>query len=271
MNDIFKHWGIEHLSPSSINMYIADPLQWIIHKLCKIPMKGSPAMWRGNIVDQSVGSYLGLHHEFYNSRSLSQIQQDGLKSLDDSRSDAIKNKEFDVEKDQDKYDKERRLLPKYIKTTTDFYSQLGEADTYQEKVMYEVYGLPIPIIGYLDLKYEKDGFVRDIKTSGRNISELSHSVSRQLALYGHCTGLEPLADYVVCNLSRGYVTTLGLRDAKGSLDELERGAFSIMKLLSISDDINDLTSLFFPNLDDFRWSSLRDEELVKSLYRRNVK
>ena len=61
MNDIFKHWGIEHLSPSSINMYIADPLQWIIHKLCKIPMKGSPAMWRGNIVDQSVGSYIKEH------------------------------------------------------------------------------------------------------------------------------------------------------------------------------------------------------------------
>ena len=65
--------------------------------------------------------------------------------------------------------------------------------------------------------------------------------------------------------------TLEVKDVKGSLDELERGALAIMKLLSISDDINDLTSLFYPNFDDFRWSDMRDDKDVKSLFKGEIK
>ena len=269
--NIFEYWGIKHLSPSAINLYIADPLQYILRYLVKIKTPGGPAMWRGSAVDNAVGSFYGLHHEEFKARSLSQCQTDALKSMEEYLKQH-KSDGFDTDdKFLDKWQQEKTLVPAYIRTAIDHYNQFDKADTYQEKVMYEVKGLPIPIVGFLDLKYEKDGVVRDIKTSGRKVSELSYSVSRQLALYGQCTGLTPLADYIVCNKSSSSVVTLEVKDVKGSLDELERGALAIMKLLSISDDINDLTSLFYPNFDDFRWSDMRDDKDVKSFFKGEIK
>tara|TARA_B100000424_G_scaffold18737_1_gene13499 strand:+ start:1024 stop:1869 length:846 start_codon:yes stop_codon:yes gene_type:complete len=274
-DDIFKRWGIEHLSPSSINLYIASPLLWIIRYIMKIQSLGSPAMWRGNAVDKAVGSYFGLHHEEFKPKSITQVQTQGLKQFDDDvylASQKIKEKDKKADDNTiferipvEKFKIERELLPRYIKTAIDHYKNFDQADSYQEKVMYEMKGLPIPIIGYIDLKYEKDGVVRDIKTSGRSVSALSNSVSRQLALYGHCTGMLPLADYIVCNKSKSDVVSLEVANVKASLDELERGALAIKKLLSISDDIQDMTSLFVPDFDNFRFSELKDDKEVLSI------
>lgn len=266
--DVFERWGIKHLSPSSINLYISDPSLWIIRYLLKLETGGSSAMARGSAVDNALGSWFGLHPS-ETRRSITQCQMDGLKSMDDFRSEQKKKGFWDDEKHYEKFNKERELLPRYIKTAIDFYSDFDDRPSgYQEKVIYESKKLPIPIVGYLDLIYESDGIVRDIKTVSRKVSENTFAINRQLSLYGYVKGMLPIADYILVNKSSTHVESIECSNVEGSLDELERGALAIMKFLSISDDINDLLSLHFPNFDDFKWSDLRKEKDIRSLWRK---
>ena len=55
MKNIFETHNIEHLSPSSINLFITDPCMWIIRYLFGYKDNGNPAMWRGSCVDEAVG------------------------------------------------------------------------------------------------------------------------------------------------------------------------------------------------------------------------
>ena len=60
MNDPFEKFGIDHLSPSSINTFIADPCMYILRYLYKHRGPSNPAMWRGTVVDEGVGRHLGF-------------------------------------------------------------------------------------------------------------------------------------------------------------------------------------------------------------------
>ena len=111
MNDVFKHYGIEHLSPSSINTYIKSPARWIIRYLYKKQLPGSPAMWRGNVVDKAVGYYFGMMPNQKSKRSLTKVQTDALDQFDYLRRD---DKANGFETDQDKFDKAADVLDQVI-------------------------------------------------------------------------------------------------------------------------------------------------------------
>ncbi len=254
-NNPFEKHGIEHLSASSINLYISDPAYWIMKYLFKTKLPGSSAMWRGTVVDQAVGKYFGMLKNQTNNRSLTAVQEDAVKSMDDYYKEEItKGYEIDV----DKHNKEKSLVPQYIKTAVDHYKQLDEIESYQEKIVFEDKSIPIPIIGYLDLKY--DGVVRDIKTVGRNVKENTFAVKRQVALYGHVLNCVPIVDYIYCTKYKNEVYSYAVYDVDNNVEILKKGALGIMKLLSISDDKNYLASLFIPNFDDWRWGEEQTKE-----------
>jgi len=50
------------------------------------------------------------------------------------------------------------------------------------------------------------------------------------------------------------------------VNELRQAALSMMNVLSYSDDINQVATLFYPDFDDWRWSDL-DIEAAKILWR----
>ena len=269
---VFKAWKIKHLSPSSINTFISDPALWTVRYLLDHRTESSPAMFRGTTVDNSVGLYFGVSptgKSRVTPRSVTQIQNDALLSFDHYRGHLEKEKKWDDSIHYDKWKKEKDLICRYVKTAIDFYADMdSQPDSYQEEVFYESKYLPIPIYGKSDLTYEKDGVVRDIKTVSRRTSENSFAINRQLALYGTVLGLNPIADYILCNKSSADVTSVECKNVKESLDELERGAMAIANYLSISTDINDLLGLHFPNYDDFKWSELRDDKSIRSLWRK---
>ena len=57
---MFEKHGIKHLSPSSINLFIAEPSLWVLRYLFKdkIPSISNPAMTRGSLVDEALGKGL---------------------------------------------------------------------------------------------------------------------------------------------------------------------------------------------------------------------
>lgn len=261
MNDVFKQHGIKHLSASSINTYIKDPAKWILRYLYNKKLPGSPAMWRGSAVDYALGLYFKMIPNQTKSRSLSHVQEDALEKFE---YEARQEKGNGFEVDQDKYEKEKHFIPDYIATAVDHYKTCGDPVSYQEKIIYEVDGLPVPIIGYIDFKYED--VLRDIKTASRKPQDNTHAISRQLALYGHVTGCKPVADYIICTKHKSEVVSYEVSDVKGQLRVLEEGAYAIQNLLSVSDNMNDLAKLVLPNFDDWMWSHA-EQDIAKSIWR----
>jgi len=257
MTDPFKSWGIKHLSPSSINLYIADPAQWILKYLTDFKSPGSPAMWRGTVVDSGIGKYYGLHENQPSQKSITTCQEDAQENMMALLDLSIKNKEYEGDDDEmlTKFRKEYGDVPAYIRTAINYYDTLTEKPVgYQEKVIYEAKGLSVPILGYIDLTYEDT--IRDIKTTGRKVSEVSNAIQRQVSLYGYVKGCVPIVDYVLVQKNTNSVSSHTIVDVKANTKVLEQGANGIKNLLSISDDINDLIALFVPNFDDWRWDKV---------------
>jgi hypothetical protein len=55
---VFQRHGIGHLSPSSLNLWIAAPGIWALRYLGKMRESGNPKMWRGNAVEAGFAAYL---------------------------------------------------------------------------------------------------------------------------------------------------------------------------------------------------------------------
>jgi hypothetical protein len=51
------------------------------------------------------------------------------------------------------------------------------------------------------------------------------------------------------------------------VNELRQAALSMMNVLSYSDDINQVATLFYPDFDDWRWSNHVDQDAAKKLWR----
>ena len=54
MNDPFSQHGVNYLSPSAINEFIANPQRWLLHVSGYRDQIGIPAMWRGIALDKAL-------------------------------------------------------------------------------------------------------------------------------------------------------------------------------------------------------------------------
>jgi len=257
-NNPFTPWEIEHLSASSINAYINNPCRWIVSYLLKYRGPGNGAMWRGTCTDSAIGNMYGMHENQKNP-----IPEDDLVTVAEQQYFGLANywqekspADFDDAKTLREYDTLKRCLDVAIP----FYKKLGKPTTYQEKIEVEFEEIPVPIIGYTDLVYE-DGaeghqarIVRDIKTVARRPKEIPASVCRQLSIYAEAKNAVPVVDYIYASMKNSEVITMVVDGADKHLKDVRTAALAITNLLSYSDDINKIASLFFPNYDDWMWS-----------------
>lgn len=252
MNDPFEHHGVGHLSASSINEYIQNPARWLLHVSGYRDRAGIPAMWRGTAVDKAITS--ALLENLSDDEAVAEAQS----SFNDERASALANNQFVNEK---KSKSESEAVERYLRIALPHYRSLGAPIASQKKIKLEYEWLPIPIIGYLDLKY--DGVVRDIKTVGRLPSSVPMTVCRQLAIYATAEKALPLVDYIHSTKASSQVVVMGVADVEGHMRVVERAARSMMNLLSYSEDIKEITQLIMPNFDDWRWSAGEKDEARK--------
>jgi hypothetical protein len=263
INDVFTVHGISHLSPSSINTWIRNPAKWILTYLYGYKDGGGPAMWRGTVVDNAIGSYFGLHENQTKRKSLTLVQEEAMDNLLDLKRDCVK-KGFEV--NEDKLQKEMALVPDFIGTAVQHYSSLGEdLEGYQEKIYYEDPRLPVPIIGYVDLRHGST--IRDIKTTGVK-SEGKHAHRLQVSLYARAMGCsEAVLDYIYCTKTRSEVISIPVEDIDENVEKLIKGAEAIETFLSISDNKNDLAGILIPDLDNWEWSDKDLRKEVRKIWR----
>lgn len=245
-NNPFEEHGIEHLSASSINLFIQNPPLFIVRYLAKHKSPTNAAMLRGKVIDHAIG----------NKTSVKEAQSEFM---------ALMNyqKKQGVAFDQEKTDKEYSNIEKYLSIGIPFYEHLGEPVSYQKKVEIDI-GLPVSVIGYVDLEYED--CIRDIKTSAKKPSALLAPVQRQLAIYA--TALEKdhaYADYIYVTKTKSEVITFEIDDISMRLDEVYRASLAIMNLLQ-NNNINSLVDQFYPDLSHWMWSD-SDRQAAKELWR----
>ena len=241
-NNVFEYHDIEHLSASSINTYITDPAKFIYKYLFKLPTKAGPGAWRGTVVDEAVGLYLSMDKPDINK--VTDLAMRRFKGLTEYN---------EADPHDDKVSKERHLVPEYIATACPYFAELGKPIAYQKEVSLDV-GMPVPIIGYIDLQYE--GIVRDIKTVGRMPKEIPNTVKRQLSLYAKAEDSMAIVDYVNVTSRNQEISSIEVDDVELHFEDLLRGARAIERVLAIGDKY-EIAEAFFPNLDSWMWS---DEE-----------
>jgi len=248
-NDVFSIHDIEHLSPSSINSYIDDPCIWIMRYLFKFRNGGGPAMWRGTVTDHGVGKYFGftekpidLGETIQSALFEYQVTYDNCKS--EYPTQEINHKKFLEEADR---------IPRYIKTAIDFYEDLGQPTEYQKRIELNLESIPVPIIGFIDLKYNDT--IRDIKTTARRPYKVSDAHARQVSVYAKAEDCVPILDYIVVTAKDEQVVSETVHQVDKHIHTVEQVALKIMNLLSYSNDKHEIANLFYPNLDDWKWGA----------------
>ena len=247
-NNPFTRHGIEHLSPSKINLWVTDPALFIGTYLCG--MKGSygAAAFRGTATE------FALNKKIVNPELSNNAVEEFLYSNFNEQCS-----ERNISMENEKAQKERKSLKAYYDQAFNVYQDFGIPDHYQHKIYYSIHeDLPTPFLGYIDFVYKDT--VRDLKTTARIPSSISSSHQRQLAVYSKAFPDKELwCDYV----TKKEAVSFKVQNVEQRLKEVINVAFGLQKFLSISDDPFELASMHHPNYDSWMWSEDMKQQASK--------
>ena len=241
-NNPFNAHNINYLSPSSMNTYISDMPMWVARYLFGIKSGSGAGAIRG-IVQESV-----LANKYETGKfDFDLLDMEFLTLCAESNIDSA-----DV-----KVEKERKLLRNFgeVIDTNFKYKNL---EKYQEKVEVKFEDMPIPVIGYIDFRFE--GKIVDLKTTTRMPSKPTEAQRRQMALYSMAYPNNSVDLFFATPKEHKKFT---LKNLSVYEKQLKKVAFSIQKFLSISNDRHELASLVFPNYDSWTWSDKLKREAKK--------
>jgi hypothetical protein len=246
MSNGFSRHGIEHLSASSLTLWAAEPAVWAMERLLGHRSPPSALMARGKAVEDGV--HAGL--------------LDPARSVDECAAHAVAafNREMALIPD-DRRDGERALIPGYVEHGLCELRQYGIPSAYQDRVELRLNDVPVPVIGFIDWRFDDHGLIVDLKTSERLPSAISLSHARQGAIYGRAHG-----NY---GMRFAYVKpTAGKKDGRAVVVyELERAeidrqlaalrqiALRLERFLSLPTDPRELCGLIVPDYERFHWTN----------------
>lgn len=187
----FQHHGVNHLSPSAVNMFTGSPSAWIAKALLGHRFSAGPAAWRGIAVEDALVAYA-----FYSATPEEAIDQ-AYEKFDKMKGTLAVHE--DVERERDR-------IPRYVLNTIDAWVELTTNFPVGElqapplgQSQWEV-GLPcrfgeakddrVDVIGYLDFLFQHDGTfnIIDLKTTGRIPSEMPDGHALQASFYKRALG-----------------------------------------------------------------------------------
>jgi len=236
----FERHGLDHLSASSINLFVAQPAMWALQKLMGRKTGVGAAAHRGTAVE--AGVELGL---FDPALSVEECQQAAL-----ARFNTLTALSADPA-----VEKERAGIAPAVAVALKELRQYGIPGTAegsrQHRIEVELPGVPVPFIGWLDFWFPEHGIIIDLKTQGRLSSKISDPHARQGAIYHAAHGNNEIRFAYVTPQKIGVYR---LEDPRLHLDRVVSIAKSIERFLSLSDDPAALTTALSPDLDSFYWN-----------------
>lgn len=232
----FAKFGIEHLSPSSLNTFVGSPAAFVLDKLLKRRGKVGAAAFRGTAVEAGVAHGLAT-------------------GAPDSDCVDVAVNEFwklSAMRPDPRNEKERAAIPDMVRLALDNLRPYGPPTSAQGRVELRVCGLSVPIIGYYDFEWSNHKIIVDLKTTHALPSEIKVPHARQVALYSAFRNhdYDPRLAYVTPKKAAVY----RLDNVEEHMKSLERIALSVQRLLSVSEDPMEIAAMFAPDVDSFYFS-----------------
>jgi hypothetical protein len=242
----FQHYGISHLSASSLNLYAAEPALWLLERLLGYKHGSSAVMARGKAVE--AGVHLGLNQPLLSvEASIGKAEQEY-------------DREMALVPDERRAD-ERKNIPGYVTHALAELRQYGAPTAYQEKIEIRLPDLSVPLIGYIDWRFDQHGIVVDLKTSERLPGGISDPHARQGAIYATAHGNYGMR-FCYAKPVPGKKDGRAVAVYEMSGDEVQRHlialgiiAKKLERFLSLSRDARELAAILCPNYESFFWSN----------------
>jgi hypothetical protein len=224
--------GIDHLSASSLNLWMANPREWAVRYLAKEPPEEpDPAMWRGTAVEAGLATLLRT----------GSIERARNAAADTFELNAVGELSDDVEA-------ERRLIFVMLDRAS-IWTPPSELAASQVRIEHWLDGIQVPLIGFLDFAFSTDIDV-GLKTTRACPSRPRGNHVRQVALYRAARSRRGGLLYVTDK--RVAYFEVHDEDAKAALDDLRAAALSLSQFLSKVRDADDALACLPYNPDDFR-------------------
>ncbi|MFA7441677.1 MAG: hypothetical protein WCZ66_12045 [Sphingomonadaceae bacterium] len=251
MNAFAKH-GIDHLSASSVNLFISQPALWCASYLMKKRPPVGPAAHRGTAIECGVEA--GLFDPDLPVAECQRIALEKFHTLTRLSADS-------------RIEKEREVIAPSVDIALAELRQYGlpakPDDGRQHKMEATLDGVPVPVWGYLDFFWPDHGIIGDLKSTARIPSEISDAHARQGALYTrHGSNLQVRMAYVSAKKIAVYVVD----DIVAHIASFTRAAQAIERLLSLSDDGEFLTRCLAPDLSSFYWGDASARRIAAEIW-----
>ena len=233
MKNPFEVHDLQHLSPSTCNLFTNSPAMFVLEKCMKKRSPVGAAAYRGAAVEAGIVEGLLNGSDDETCAKIAQVEFDKLTALSgDSRRE-----------------KEAGAIGDMVKMGLAELRPYGQPTSTQGKIEYHIEGLMVPMIGFYDFEWANHGILTDLKTSHALPSKISTSHARQVALYVAARGnnLDARLTYVTGKKSATY----HLENVAQHVLALEKIALTIQRFLSISDDPLELASIVVPEVDSF--------------------
>jgi hypothetical protein len=247
----FERHNIEHLSASSVNLFIAQPALWCASYLMKRRTPVGPAAHRGTSIEHGVEA--GLFDPEMPVEECQKLAEQMFHSKTRLSSDP-------------RVEKERAVIAPTVEVALAELRQYGipdkPEDGRQHELRQHIEGVPVPILGYLDFWWPQHGIIVDLKTTARVPSRISDPHARQGATY---TGAGSNTQVRMAYASSKKISAYVVEDVAHHLKVFVQTAKAIENLLSLSDDSEKLTRCFAPDLTSFYWGDASARALAHEI------
>lgn len=248
----FERHGIEHLSASHINLFIAQPAMWAVSYLLKKKTPVGPAAHRGSAVEAGIEA--GLFDPTMSVEECQSVASGMFHSLTRLSAD-------------ERNEKERASVAPSVAIGLAELRKLGTPekpeDGRQHKIEVEIEDIPVPFHGYLDLLYPQHGLIIDLKTTARIPSAISEAHARQGAIYAAARSNHAVK-FAYVSSSKMAVHTL--ENVSDHLASVVRAAKAIEAFLELSDDAERLVRCFAPDMSSFYWGGQSARTLAQQVW-----
>jgi hypothetical protein len=224
VSNAFQRFGINYLSPSSVNTWIKSPGLWCLSYIAKMRDAGNANMWRGTAVE--AGFKLLLH-----GQPMSAAVAEAYRIFDQI---VAENRSIEMRSTEDIVSQRGLIIPMLGQAAQ--WQAPGRPNGSQLKITCNLPDVPVPVIGYVDFAFE--GLDVDCKTSERITNKIPADHARQVSTYrfardGRRGGL--------LYVTAGKHNFLEVDDAtmRDSIDEMRAAAMSIGRFLAKCDSRED--------------------------------
>lgn len=245
MNSFERH-GIDHLSPSSLNLWAAEPALWVMERLLDRRSPISAAAARGRAVEH--GIHLGL---MKHDATIQECIEAAERAFD---------REMALMPDG-RREAERKNIAGYVEHGLAALRQYGVPTASQDRVHVTLEDVPVPVVGYIDWRFDPHGLVVDLKTAERLPSRISETHGRQGAVYAKAHGNYGMRfAYVKPSAGKTDGRAVAVYEMSGDdirrhLEALRQIAIRLQRFLALSADAEELAGFLVPNYDAFYWNN----------------